>query len=207
MTPASPSRKSSASGPLTVEGGLMLWTIVVFLLLLADPQEVRVAGGTRCGRGAGEGAGGAARRGRAEPGRGGGAAGGAQEARRRSAGRRPRRSSRRRAMRGGQGTCGGARKDEAGAGRAAGARPARDRGASATGRSPICGGRQWTSRSRPRPSSSVSGSDRRPTGSWSPTTSRRWKPALSGHDDRPELRRGTLRPRRAQRADVSSSPT
>ena len=39
LTPALTAQKEHASGPLTVEGGLMFWTIVVFLVLLVVLQR------------------------------------------------------------------------------------------------------------------------------------------------------------------------
>ena len=73
---------------------------------------------------------------------------------------------------------------------------------SVTARSPICVGRRWTSRSRPRPSSSVSGSDRETDRKLVHRLPRdAGNQPLSRHDDRPQLRRGALRARRALQAD------
>ena len=124
-------------------GGLMIWTVVVFLAAAPDPQEVRLARDPGRGRGAGAGARGAARRGRAQPGRGGRAAGGAQEARLPSeaAGAHGLLAEARAA--GGEGAGAGDGKDEAGAGGAAASAPAVTSVASATGRSPSSGARRW----------------------------------------------------------------
>ena len=59
----------ASGGPLTVEGGLMVWTVVVFLLLLLRPEAVRLAGDPGGGGSPGAGAGGPAGRGRAKTGR------------------------------------------------------------------------------------------------------------------------------------------
>ena len=119
-------QEEHASGPLTVEGGLMFWTIVVFLLLLLILKRFAwpaILGAVEAREKALEEQLAEAERNRAE------AAkllaehkklvGDARAQARAILARGP--------IRGRQGACGGAREDEARAGGAAGAGPARDR--------------------------------------------------------------------------------